>query len=122
MLPQPTQGRSAFGLGLLLLPYPHPRGREGLGLAGLQLRGAQGGENQRQPCGPRFHLPASKRCKQTLSPCQAAAAPSARPLPAPHLPLFPPPSCFFPESQRRLISGHPRGARTPGHAGGKREG
>lgn len=30
------------------------------------------------PCGSRFHLPASKRCKQTLSPCQAAA-PSSPP-------------------------------------------
>lgn len=33
--------------------------------------------------------------------------------------LFPPPFCFFPESQQLLILGHPRGAATPGLAGGK---
>lgn len=78
LIPRATQGRNALAWGLVCSPW----GREGLGLAGLQLRGAQGGGNQRQPCGPRFHLPASKRCKQTLSLCQAAAAPSLRPQPA----------------------------------------
>lgn len=78
LIPRATQGRNALAWGLVCSPW----GREGLGLAGLQLRGAQGGGNQRQPCGPCFHLPASKRCKQTLSPCQAATAPSLRPQPA----------------------------------------
>lgn len=32
--------------------------------------------------------------------------------------LSPSSSCSFPESQQCLISGHPRGAPTPGHAGG----
>ena len=76
---QATQGRNALGLGLLLLPGVQQRTGPGL-VAAVR---AQGGGNQRQPCGPGFHLPASKRCKQTLSPCQAAAAPSSRPQTAP---------------------------------------
>ena len=63
----------------------------------------------KQPCGPGFHLPASKRCKQTLSPCQAAAAPCSRPqtvLPLLLLLLPGKPAASQPQ-------GHPRGASPP---------
>lgn len=80
---KPPRGETPLAWGLVC----SLGGSRGLGLAGLQLRGAQGGGNQRQPCGPRFHLPASKRRKQTLSLCQAAA-PSSRPQPS--SPLLPP--------------------------------
>lgn len=86
LTPQATQGRSALAWGLFCSPW----GSEGLSLAGLQLCGAQGRGNQRQPCGPRFHLPASKRCKQTLSPCQAQLPPRGPSL------LFPSPLLLLP--------------------------
>lgn len=106
---QATHGRNALGLGLLLLPGVQQR----TGPGPVAAVRAQGGGNQRQPCGPGFHLPASKRCKQTLSPCQAAAAPSSRPQTAlPLLLLLLPgkPAASQPQ-------GHPRGASPPPEAG-----
>lgn len=71
------QGRNTLSLGPLLLPLG--QGRAGPGLRCCSCSGAQGGGEQTQPCGPCFHLRASKRCKQTLSLCQAVQAPSSRP-------------------------------------------
>lgn len=71
---KPPMGETPLALGLLLLPGQQ---RTGPGPVAAVER-AQEEEIKGSHVGPAF-ISRSKRCKQTLSLCQAAAAPSSRP-------------------------------------------
>lgn len=85
LLSQATQGRKALGLGPLLLPL----GQRRTGPGRLQLRRGPGRRESKAAMWAPLSSLASKRYKQTLSLCQAAAAPSSRPQPVRSLPSAP---------------------------------
>lgn len=66
--PPATQGRTTLGTAAPSVP----QGSEGLGAGPATAAWGPGRrESKAGHVGPCFHLSASKRCKQTLSPCQA---------------------------------------------------
>lgn len=108
--PKPPRGERPLAWGLFCSPW----GSAELGQAGCSCAGAQGGGNQRQPCGPHFHL-WLQRGTNKLCPCarRQQLPPRGPSLCAPSLLLLPGKPAA-PQSQ-----GHPTGAPTCGHAGGK---
>lgn len=109
--PKPPKGGRPLVWGLFCFPWGSAQNGARLAAA---ARGAQGGGNQRQPCGPRFHLwlqrGANKLCPRARRQQLPPRGPS---LLSPSLLLLPGKPAE-PQSQ-----GYPTGAPTRGHKGGK---